>query len=74
MQFTPGLGVCPFKNSSLQVRKIAGGFAGVTTLVSLESVVISNSSDSVVSICEEKAINLTNFKSNEHSDILWVRK
>ena len=30
MQLTPGLGVCPFKNNSLQVKNTVGGFPGVT--------------------------------------------
>ena len=53
MQFTPGLGVCPFKNNSLHVKNLIGGFSGVTAFVgfsvdfiekSLDIVVTSNSS------------------------------
>ena len=53
IQFTPGLGVCPFKNNSLHVKNLIGGFSEVTAFVgfsvdfiekSLDIVVTSNSS------------------------------
>lgn len=52
MQFTPGLGVMPFKNNSLHVKNIVGGFAGVTALgvfeVGVSVVSIDNFLDNVV--------------------------
>ena len=59
IQFTPGLGVCPFKNNSLHVKNLIGAFSGVTAVVgfsvdsiekSLDNVVTSNSSVIIIAI------------------------
>ena len=53
MQLTPGLGVRPCKNISVQVKNTVGGFAGVTDgcggVVCLVLSVVDTASNSVVS-------------------------
>ena len=48
MQFTPGLGVCPFKNNSLHVKNLIGGLSGVTAFVGFSVDTFEKSLDIVV--------------------------
>ena len=62
MQLTPGLGICPLKNNSLQVKNTVGGLAGVTDpsegVVSMGAVV--EVINTVVSTEEEGIVVISN--------------